>query len=228
MTYSAEIYIFEYIAFFEFIARLEGMNNQHHNPTPADRRAALASPLRLELVGLFNGPTPLSIADMAKRTARPATSLYHHIHVLAQAGIVEAVGTRPKGKRFETLYQLTETRLELDPDEHDPRSTEQLLRTLGAAFRMAERDFAAAIEGSDAVTEGDQRNTVGMRMHMRVGCGDLAELNHRLESLMDWLLSNADTSESPGPDDQLLSLTLALAPLRGRRVDTDPEPGAST
>lgn len=203
------------------------MNAKHTSTNAAERRVALSSPLRMELVGLYTDAAPLSIADMARRTGRPATSLYHHVHVLERAGILENAGTRPKGKRFETLYRLADKRLELDPDDADPRSAEQLLRALSAAFRMTERDFSAAMETGQAVPEGDQRNIVGLRIHMRTGPEGLAELNRRLDSILDWLVANAETDEPAGADDQFISLTLALAPLRGRRTGTDQEPGAT-
>ena len=43
------------------------------------QRAAVASPLRLEILGLFVSADPLAISDMAALMNRAAGSLYHHL-----------------------------------------------------------------------------------------------------------------------------------------------------
>ena len=204
------------------------MNNQNTPSLATDRRHALASPLRLELVGLFTEPGPLSIADMAARTGRPATSLYHHVHVLEAAGFLQQDGTRPKGKRFETLYRLAESRMEVEVETDDESTVQQACQTLSAALRMTERDFAAAFERDDLAVEGPQRNLLGMRVHMRMSPAMLAELNVRLKAVMELLQEYAADEPEPGPDDHFISLTLALAPLRGRRVESSATPVPTT
>ncbi len=190
---------------------------------------ALSSPMRLELVGLFTDPGPLSISDMADRLGRPATSLYHHVQVLEDAGVLRRAGTRPKGKRFEALFELTENRVELAVDPDDESAVRQASQTMTAALRMAERDFAAALERDDIRTDGPGRNLMGLRTHIRLSPDALGRLNERLQAIEDLLQTFADEDEEPGPDDLFVSLTLLLAPLRGRRVEGDhsstPDPG---
>jgi predicted ArsR family transcriptional regulator len=178
--------------------------------------------MRLELLGLFTESDPLSIADMATRLGRPATSLYHHVQVLEDAGVLRRAGTRPKGKRFETLFELIENRLELAVDPDDGDTAQQAGRTMAAALRMAERDFMAALDRDDILTDGPQRNLTGLRTHMRLSPDLLAQLNERLRAIEE-LLQTAAGGE-PGPDDQFISLTLLLAPLRGRRVGDESSP----
>lgn len=184
---------------------------------PSSARRALASPFRLELLGLFAGESGLSVSDMARLTGRPATSLYHHLRVLEEAGILAESGTRPKGKRFESVYEVVESRLELELEAGDPQSGNELVRTMRSALRMAERDFVAAIEREDLVDEGPARNCVGLRMHVRASPEFLAALNERLLAIDALLAGHAH--QEPGPEDQFISLTYALLPLRGRSVD---------
>jgi len=183
--------------------------------------AALSSPMRLELVGLFTEPGPLSISDMAERLGRPATSLYHHVRVLEEAGVLRRAGTRPKGKRFETLYEVARTFLELGLDPHDEITARQAGQTMSAALRMAERDFLAALERDDICTEGERRNLTGLRAHMRLSPKALARLNELLNKIENLQQELVMESRDPGPDDQFVSLTFAIAPLRGRRVGDD-------
>lgn len=195
---------------------------KHGPPRPSDERlAALASPLRLELVGQFTDPGPLSISDLAARTGRPATSLYHHVRILEEAGILLPAGTRPKGKRFETVYRLAENSMELGVETDDAAAVAQACKAMATSLRMAERDFRAAFARDDLCAEGSGRNILSLRVHMRASPDVLAELNGHLESIRKLMLTHAEADDATGPDDQFLSLTLALAPLRGRRLDPD-------
>ena len=184
-------------------------------------QTALSSPMRLELVGLFTGPEPLSISDMATRLGRPATSLYHHVAILTEAGVLREAGTRPKGKRFETLFELTDHRLELAVEPDDDETARQAIKAMSAALRMAERDFSAAFDRGDLVTDGPDRNLTGLRMHMRASPEALVLLNEKLQAIEDLLQELTAADDEPGPHDQFISLTYLLAPLRGRRADRD-------
>jgi DNA-binding transcriptional ArsR family regulator len=181
-----------------------------------DQRAALASPLRLEIIGLFTNLEPLSIADMAELMGRTAGSLYHHVSILEKAGLLRRTGSRPKGKRHEALFGPVASRIELDAPLGDADAAAHAVKAIAAAFRMTERDLEAALQDDTCVREGPQRNLVAGRLHMRASPEFLAKINKHLEAIIDLLQAEAAKAPSPGPDDQHLSLTLALLPLKGR------------
>lgn len=197
------------------------MQSKSDPESTAARGAALSSPLRLEIVGLFGGEKELSVSDMAERLGRAATSLYHHLGVLEKAEILEVAGTRPKGKRFEAVYRMSVPLLELAVDRSDEASRKDVSKTMAAAFRMAERDFAAALDRDDLSTDGGQRNVFVVRTHMRASPEFLQQLNERIEAIRELLTSYGTCAPDPGPDDQFVSLTLALLPLRGRQIEPD-------
>ena len=197
------------------------MSKTNQKPVTADtpaRRAALASPLRLEIIGLFTELKPLSIADMASRMGRPAGSLYHHVGVLEKAGLLRRTGTRPKGKRHEALFQPAGERVALavDPDSDD--DVGHAVRTLQAAFRMTIRDLEAALRDPGTVTTGRDRNATAARMHFRATAGTLRKLNGHLQAIEDLLCREVN-----GTEGRHYSLTLALLPLRGRNEDKSEE-----
>lgn len=181
-----------------------------------DQRNALASPLRLEILGLFTNPEPLAISDMALLMGRSAGSLYHHVGILEKAGLLLRSGTRPKGKRYEALFQPAANRIEMEADSEAADEVELVVKTLSAAFRMVERDLAAAITGGNCKQEGPDRNVFATRMHFRASPRLLAKVNKHLKALEELLTAAAASETKPKPDDQHLSLTLALLPLRGR------------
>ncbi len=181
-----------------------------------DQRTALASPLRLEILGLFTSPEPLAIADMAGLMGRTAGSLYHHVGMLEKAGLLHRAGTRPKGKRYEALFLPVASRIEVAVPRGDDSAVDHIVKTMASAFRMAERDLGAALRSGDSLTEGPDRNLFATRMHFRASPKLLARINKHLEAIEDLLASEAAKANKPFPDEQHLSLTVALLPLKGR------------
>jgi DNA-binding transcriptional ArsR family regulator len=182
----------------------------------ADQRTALASPLRLEILGLFTNPEPLAISDMARLMGRTAGSLYHHVGILEKAGLLLRSGTRPVGKRYEALFQPAATRIEMEARSEVVDEVDLVVKVMASAFRMAERDLAAVINEGECKQEGPDRNVFATRMHFRASPRLLARLNKHLKAIEELLSAAAANETKPTPDDQHLSLTLALLPLRGR------------
>jgi hypothetical protein len=181
-----------------------------------DQRAAVASPLRLEILGLFVSADPLAISDMAALMNRTAGSLYHHVRILEQAGILKQTGTRPKGKRHEALYLPTASRFKYDTSSGDEDAIAGAVKAVATGFRMAERDLEAALQ-SDAMG-GPEPDFYAFRLHLRASPERLAEINKHMNAVLDLITPNADTSSKFGPDDQHVSLTLAFLPIKGREL----------
>jgi predicted transcriptional regulator len=188
-----------------------------------DQRSALASPLRLEILGLFTSPDPLAITDMAGIMGRTAGSLYHHVGILEKAGLLQRAGTRPKGKRYEALFLPVASRIEIAVPRGDESAANHIVKSLASAFRMAERDLGAALRTGDSLTEGPDRNLFATRMHLRASPKLLARINKHLKAIEDLLANEAAKTPKPSPDDQHLSLTIALLPLKGRDKTQSPK-----
>ena len=203
------------------------MNENAHPPQEelAARRDALASPFRLELIGLFGQEDELSVSDMAARTGRPATSLYHHVKVLADAGVIHEVGRRPKGKRHEATFAMSESMMGIAHDPRDPTSKTKIEQAVKAAFRSAARDLVAALDREDANPIGPHRNIFSLILSSRISPDLLAKINERLRALEELIAEADENDPGPTPEDHFLSLTIALAPIRGRRAGPTPSKG---
>lgn len=203
------------------------MNTRPDKTMKADRpeqRAALASPLRLEILGLFTHDDALAIADMAQLMGRPAGSLYHHVGILERAGLLRRAGTRPKGKRHEALFSLTASRYEVAAPANEDEAIAHAVKTMASAFRMTERDLEAALRDRTVRREGSDRNLFAARLHLRASPELLAKVNRHLEAILDLVQAEAASCEVPSADDQHLSLTVALLPIKGRSR-SDPNKG---
>jgi len=181
-------------------------------------RAAVASPLRLEILGLFVSAEPLAISDMAALMNRTAGSLYHHVRILEQAGILKQTGTRPKGKRHEALYLPTAPRFEYDTSSGGEDAVTGAVKLTAAGFRAAERDLEAALRSDNPQMQGPDRDFYALRLHFRASPEHLAKINQHMNAILDLIRPDGKTASEFGPDDQHVSLTLALLPIKGRDV----------
>ena len=183
-----------------------------------EERRAVASPLRLELIGLFVVGDPLSVAQIGECMGRPATAIHYHVRLLEKAGILRQVGRQRSGSRSEALYLPVADVFKMEQPRDAPEEVSAvMLKTMSTAFRMAERDMKAALTNPSSKTSGPYRNVLGARMHCRLSKKDLAELNRHLRAI-EKMLTRAAKDHEPSPGDSFLSLTLALMPLRNREV----------
>ena len=183
--------------------------------TPA-QRTALSSPLRIEILGLFTSGDALSIADMGRQMGRTAGSLYHHVKILEEAGLLRRSGTRPRSKRHEALFMPSAARYEMDAAPGEDEAITHAVKAMGSTFRMAERDLEAALRDERTVKDGPARNMYAGRLHMRATPKLLAAVNEHLSAIE--ALVQAEIARCPGPTDdaQHMSLTFALLPIKGR------------
>ena len=94
---------------------------------------------------------------------------------------------------------------------------------IAARSHASATDLEASFRCRGCVTEGPRRNAVAFRVHLRASPKLLAGINQHLEAIEELLKIEANRSAGPSPDDQHLSLTLALLPLKGRRKEKTEE-----
>lgn len=181
-----------------------------------EQREALASPLRLEVFGHFFPSEPLSARELAERMGRSASSVYYHLHRLVEVGLLREAGERPRGTRTETLYELVGSALRLEPDG-SAGTRDAILRTMAAAFRMAERDLEAALPSVQRALDGSgDVSVLATRLHFRATPEVLEEVQKHLRAALE-VIGGVGTDGPTGPEaGPHHSLTLALLPLRGR------------
>jgi predicted transcriptional regulator len=180
-----------------------------------DQRRALTSPIRLEILGHLD-PGAASIAEVAERMGRPPTSLYYHFALLERVGLIRKAGGRKSGKRTEALYETIASKIGVPAAKSAGRPDEHVLRTMGAAFRMAERDMEEALRSGTARSEGRLRNFLATRLHCRLTNKSLSEINAHLRAI-DRIIEKELRHTRKSPDaGHYCSVTIALMPLRGR------------
>ena len=180
------------------------------------QRTAVSSPIRLEILGQFTSPGGMSIAEIAERMGRPATTLYYHFRILEKVGLLVRTGSRPGTKKSEALYEPVANRFEFAVEQDSQSAVGAAIKTLSLAFRMAERDLESALTSGTARTSGKHRNAIAGRLHCRTTRSILAEINQHMRAIEKIFERESRRTTVPPDADEYLSLTFALLPLRGR------------
>ncbi|NNE10136.1 MAG: helix-turn-helix transcriptional regulator [Gemmatimonadetes bacterium] len=178
------------------------------------QRKALTSPIRLEIIGHFTSPEPLSVAEIGARMGRPPTAIYYHIHQLEEVGLLVRAGSRGSGKKVEVLYRPVAEHFDLTPDRGNREHDADALATLKSAHRMAARDMEAALRNGTGRYEGERRNFTASRMHARLDAESLEQANAHIDALYEIFMRE---SMADNGDGDFCSLTITLMPLRGRQ-----------
>jgi DNA-binding transcriptional ArsR family regulator len=178
------------------------------------RLAALASPLRIEIVGGLQTHGPSSIRELATELGRPADGLYHHLRILLKAGLVIESDRRKVGRRVEAVYALAAPRVGGRLDPTSPRGKAAVIRAGTAAMRLAAREFAAAIEADAVACTNGLANARVSRQRTWLTDEGVVRL-HRLLAQVERLLAKENRQKRG----RLHSLTVVMAPLvkRGKQ-----------
>ena len=176
------------------------------------QRQAISSPLRLEILAHFTAGQPLSVREVAERMGRPATAIHYHVGILTESGLLRKSGERRDGRRREAQYIKVAEAIGIPAEQGEHALA---VKTTASGFRMAEREMEAALAEDTARREGEDRNFLVTRVHLRLSTDEMTEINRRLDALLGAVLESM-RREDQRDDDEFVSLTLALLPLPDR------------
>lgn len=173
------------------------------------RLAALASPLRQEIIDAAEAAGPCSIADLARWIGRPADRLYFHIRRLLRVGLLIEAGQRREGRHVATLYALPARHLRLAYRPERPANLRALTSITDGALRLASRDFRRTLATGRAVVEGPDRDTWGGRLKGWITPAEQRRINALMLDIQR-ILRRA----RPRPGTRCAAFTFVLTPSR--------------
>lgn len=175
----------------------------------SDQLRALASPLRQEIVDALESAGPCSIADLAGHLRRAADALYFHVRHLVRCGLVVESERKQEGRHAFAVYDVVGRPLRIDRGRAAPRD---LARVARGILRLAERDYERGFSNAALVIDGPRRNHWVARAQGWLDESGVAELNRRLEGVLELLRSG-----SPGRDRTAIAVSFAMTPPESRR-----------
>lgn len=181
-----------------------------------DQIKALVAPTRQEIVDALETVGPAPVSAIAACLGRAPDSLYHHIRVLVEVGLVRKVDSRIRGRTREAVYDLAGHDMRIDYDLADRAKCEALKALIRGMSRIARRDFDRAVEGGRAAVKGTRRNLRGARMVGLLDDSQLEELNRLYGRIAELLFSPPRDPAAA----EFHAVTFLVSPLgRARRSD---------
>jgi len=187
-----------------------------YRATPEQLRA-LASPVRIEIVGVFQSHGALAIRELAETMGRPMDGLYHHVRLLQNVGVLRAALTRRVGKRNEVVFELTAERFGNEVPSQTKAMKDAAVAAAAAALRLADREFGRAVlssEKSKKVEPGEQRSAALKlsRQKSWLTDEDLDKLHGMLDEIDSFLRKRLQRKQG-----RVFALTTVLAPVIKRK-----------
>jgi len=170
------------------------------------RWAAMASPLRIQIVDRLRMLEPAAVPAIASSLGRRPDSLYHHFRILERAGIIRADGWERSGSHNQALYRLAGDVRFPYPTMHG-RGATPMIAVTSALLRSADRGLASALTKGGMKESGPEKDLWCRVQTARLSAGDLAKVNSYLAQA-DAVLASAH--ERPG--DRTITMMLCLWP----------------
>jgi DNA-binding transcriptional ArsR family regulator len=166
----------------------------------------LLHPVRLRVVQCLLGNRQLTTADLALELPDiPPATLYRHVAVLVEAGVLSVVGQRRVRGAVERRYGLNPANASAGRDDLTGMTQEQLRTSFGVFAASLLAGFDAYLAGPDVDLASDALGFRTAAIHLRQE--DIAEFTERLrEAVEPW------SSPRPGARRHLFSTVLTPAP----------------
>lgn len=172
--------------------------------------AALASPLRSDILDRLVAYGSLSVRDLAKALGRQPTAIYRHLKHLEKVGLIRAADSKSRGGepgRPGRVYKPAGDQIRLTQAARRPENRKLVEPVVRATGKQAARDFIAALSNPNPRFTGSQRNHGFYRAVSAPSPKRLARINALLEELIELTWS---PDPNPGP---VISFAWFLAPL---------------
>jgi DNA-binding transcriptional ArsR family regulator len=171
-----------------------------------DTLELLLHPVRVRIVHAMSGGQICTTSDLCARLPDvPKTSLYRHVGLLAEAGMLEVAGEQRVHGAVERKYRLCQERAVIGPDAAASMSLEDHRTGFAAAMAALLAEFSAYLDREHADPTAD---LVGYRqIPLWLNQDELADLISRIRSIIVSKMGN-----EPAPDRRPYLLSPILFP----------------
>ncbi|MEV0051874.1 helix-turn-helix domain-containing protein [Saccharopolyspora shandongensis] len=161
----------------------------------------LLHPVRVRIVHAMSGGRMRTTSDLcASLPDVPKTTLYRHVGLLAEAGLLEVVDEQRVHGAVERRYRLRRENATIDADAAASMSLDDHRHGFTAAMAALHAEFNAYLDRENADPTAD---SVGYRqIPLWLGQDELVELVNELRSV---IASRLDNEPTPGRSLHLLS-----------------------
>jgi hypothetical protein len=181
-------------------------------PLSIDQLRLVSFGPRRDIIAVLANDTDLSARDIAGRLHRKVTSLYRHLDLLLEAGLIRQSGSRPGPKRPEALYALAAATYQPAPDALQTPEGQAAFSEAAARYAAAAaRKLARAARTGAARPFAEDANLAFYNVDLQLDRAALVEFHRRLQAF----LASARTLRVRGEAGlEQVTLTILIAPTR--------------
>lgn len=158
----------------------------------------LSSPIRNQIALVMERIDPVSVKEIAAELGREPATLYYHMKIFEEVGLIHVQGTRGEGVEKEVLYSLRGSPLRFSDSNLSPSYLAGMAKICSAFLRFAERLFANSLKRRVIRASGPGRQLMVFQGRFRLSKKSLAEFNRRIDELFADLaeMDDADASDA--------------------------------
>jgi len=194
----------------------------------ADLWEVCASPVRAEILSLFEAMGRATVRELAEAMDRPADGLYHHVHRLEAVGIIEEHGRRPAIRGSEVVYAYRPERFlpNVGP-EHADKIVRFTQAMVGGIIRSAGSAIAAGV--ARFRSQNDTNTTLRFETAKLTDAERARVVEHITGVVEIFDAARARTVEGSDTDAELHSVAMILTPaMRERKHRRERESSTQT
>jgi len=168
---------------------------------------------RRDIIAVLANNPDLSAREIAARLGRKVTSLYRHLDLLADAGLILQSGSRPGARRAETLFALAAPTYAVTASTFDETSGARVAfgQAANRYASAASRRLSRAIDnGTARLGEGDG-NVAVYNVDLQLDGAALIEFHKQLRA---FVASARALRVRDGEQLEQITLTILAAPTR--------------
>ena len=175
-----------------------------------DTLQLLLHPVRLRIMHAMSGGRVLTTSDLGARLPDvPKTTVYRHVGLLAEAGVLEVAGEQRVHGAVERRYRLRRERAVIGQDLAASMSLDEHRHAFAAAMAVLLADFNAYLDREHANPFADSVGYV--QVPLWLSQGELAGLISEVRSALMSRMGNG-----PAPDRSLYLASPILFPIEER------------
>jgi predicted ArsR family transcriptional regulator len=183
---------------------------------------AVAHPARQEIIDRLVAVGPMSVREIADTLGRNVTTLYHHLKVLEELGLIKvsSAAAGDRGRPY-VVYRAIAPRVRLLRAAMDPKFRGPISKWARVVGAQAAKEYVAGLSHPSAKHVGAERNEYITRFVMAPSRARLARINELLEEVAELAWTQ---DPDPGPP---LSIGWFISPLdrpnssRAKRASAD-------
>jgi Helix-turn-helix domain len=167
-----------------------------------DKLGLLLHPVRMRIIWAFTGDRARTTADLcASLSDVPKTTLYRHVALLTEGGVLEVADEHRVRGAVERHYRLRRDRATITPDAGATMSLEDHRQAFAAAMAALLAEFDAYLSRPGATPAAD---LIGYRQGIIWLSPD--ELQETIQQIQSVLAARSANTPTPGRHPRLLSM----------------------